>query len=205
MHFTMCLASLLAMLAPSAASAASDADAKVDVHVREEAPARRVFTLEWNPAALLLQRVSANLEIAPAEHHTLILSPYYFYPRTAAFTNGDGQEVLSQKVTGFGGEIGYRYYAGRGGLRGFFFGPSFIAAKAKVTAGDGTETSFDDFGFAADLGYQALVGDRVLLSLGAGAQYLVTTESIPDQQMPANVYANRGLQPRLLFALGYAF
>ena len=186
--------------------AASAAEANpVDVRIPEASPPRRVFAIEYNPIALAIDRISIDVEVAPAEHHALILSPYYFYPRTAAFMNDSGQAVLSQKFEGAGGELGYRYYFGRGGLRGAFVGPSVLAAWVNATAGDGAQTSFGDIGFAADVGYQALVVDDWVVSLGAGAQYVWTTRSIPDQQMPANLYANRGIQPRVLFALGYAF
>jgi hypothetical protein len=55
------------------------------------------------------------------------------------------------------------------------------------------------------VGYQALVADRVVVGAGVGAQYTLTDKSIPNQQFPANVYANAGLRPRLLFSVGWAF
>lgn len=183
---------------------AAEANA-VDVRIPEAPPPARVVAIEYNPIALAINRISFNVELAPAEHHALVLSPYYFYPATPTFTNGAGLTVLGQKFEGLGGELGYRYYFGRGGLRGWFAGPSILAAWVESTAGDGAKTSFEDVGVAADVGYQALVVDDWVVSLGAGAQFVWTTRSIPDQQMPANIYANRGVQPRVLFALGYAF
>jgi hypothetical protein len=199
----MCL--FIGSVPRSAAAQSFPSAGSVDVAVEEGPPSRRGVALEFNPLALLIQRISGTIELAPADHHALELSAYYFYPATAAFTNPGGQEVPSQRFAGFGGELGYRYYWKGGGLRGPFIGPSVIAAWGKATAGNGTETSFGDFGFAADVGYQALVAERCVVGLGAGVQYVVATRSIPDQQMPANVYANSGVQPRLLFALGYAF
>jgi hypothetical protein len=49
-----------------------------------------------------------------------------------------------------------------------------------------------------------LIADRVALSLGAGLQALTTSKSIPGQQFPAKIYANGGVLPRLLFAIGVA-
>jgi len=50
-----------------------------------------------------------------------------------------------------------------------------------------------------------LIADRVALSLGGGLQYTATSESIPSQQWPAQIYANNGLRPRVLISAGYAF
>jgi hypothetical protein len=183
----------------------------VDVVVKTEPPPRRVLTVEWNPVALLFERLSVNVEIAPADHHVLILSPYVFDARTAAFQSsatdaaGNAIQVESQRFEGVGGEIGYRYYTGLGGPRGLFVGPSFILASVQATAGDGSKTSLADFGVALDVGYQMLVADNWVVALGVGAQYTWATKSLPDQQWPADIYANSGVHVRPLFALGYAF
>ena len=90
-------------------------------------------------------------------------------------------------------------------MRGFFAGPSFIIGSFTATAQNGSETPYLMFGGALDVGYAILVADRVSISLGAGAQYTAPDKSIPNQQFPASVYANSGLRPRLLLALGCAF
>ena len=201
------LAAAVATIAPR--GAAAQPPAPVDVVVKDEPPPERVASIEFNPAALLIDRISFNIEIVPVDHHALILSPYYFYPSTSAFSrtdsNGNTTLVGETEFEGFGGELGYRYYWGHNGPRGMFIGPSLIAAWVQAKAPDGMKTTFSDLGVAADIGYQMLVADDWLVSLGAGVQYLTTTKSIPDQQAPANFYANRGVQPRILFALGYAF
>jgi hypothetical protein len=177
----------------------------VDVVVPSPTPPRRLVTIEYNPLALVVGRISANVEIVPLEHHGIILSPFYFNTTTPTFTNDAGQVVLSQNFKGFGGEIGYRYYSGREGPRGWFVGPSFVFASVEATAGNGTQTSLSDYGVAVDVGYQAIVAARWVVSLGGGGQYTFTGATLPSQQMPANIYANAGLHPRILFALGYAF
>jgi hypothetical protein len=75
----------------------------------------------------------------------------------------------------------------------------------KATAQDGTQTHFHNYGVAADVGYQMLVADRVVISLGAGVQYNWISRSIPNQQFPAKLYANGGVRPRVLLSLGWAF
>jgi hypothetical protein len=194
--------------ATAPAPAPAPAFAPVDVAVNEPTPARRVFALEWNPLALFIDRISVNLEIALADHHALLLAPFVFDTRTASFIDVRGDATIvraSQRFEGVGGEIGYRYYAGYGGLRGFFAGPSFILAGVKGTDGAGDQTTFMNYGVAIDVGWQALVAADWVVSLGGGGQYTFASKSIPDQQAPAAYYANSGLHPRALAALGYAF
>jgi hypothetical protein len=194
--------------APATTPPSAPAFAPVDVAVNEPTPARRVFAVEWNPVALVIDRISVNLEIAPADHHALVLAPFVFDTRTASFVDVEGDAATlhaSQRFEGVGGEIGYRYYAGHGGLRGFFAGPSFILAGVRGTDGAGDHTTFMNYGVAVDVGWQALVASDWVVSLGGGGQYTFTSQSIPDQQAPAAYYANNGLHPRALAALGYAF
>jgi hypothetical protein len=186
----------------------------VDVVLREAPEPHRTLTVEWNPLALFIDRLSANVVVVPGDHHGLVLSPFYTWASTVPYaTNIDGQgnalpytlNVLSQSFKGFGGELGYRYYLGRGGPRGLFAGPSVLLADITATAGNGSQTSFVDVGVAGDVGYEALVGDVVAISVGGGLQYTFVGKSIPDQQLPASIYANSRLYPRLLLAMGYAF
>jgi hypothetical protein len=190
------------------ASAPAIASAPVDVAVSEPAPARRIFAIEFNPVALFIHRISGNLEIVPADHHALVLNGYYFNTSTAQFTSVDGDAVVvtpSQRFDGGGGEVGYRYYTGRGGPRGFFAGPSFTLARVSATDRAGDETSLFNYGVAIDVGWQALVADDWVVSLGGGATYDFTSKSLPDQQAPAAYYANGGAHARVLVAVGYAF
>jgi hypothetical protein len=192
------------------ATAMAEPEAAVDVVVRDPPPPRRVVCIEWNPLPLFtIGKASADVVVVPVEHHALVLSPFYSWTKTVPIyvidDAGNATQLPEQKFAGFGGEVGYRYYAGDGGPRGFFVGPSLILASFEATADDGTKTSFLDFGLAADAGYQMLVADRVALGLGGGVQYLWTTKSIPDQQFPSRIYANRGLAPRVLASLGWAF
>jgi hypothetical protein len=202
-----------ALSSGAAAIARADQPPPVDVSIKEAPPPARVVTLQWNPVDLVYERLSANLQIVPVSHHALVLTPFYFDSQTAAFTqsgtdsagNAVNVQVPSQKFEGFGGEIGYRYFTGLAGPRGFFIGPSFVIADVQATAGSGAQTTIMDYGIAVDAGYQMLVADNWAVSLGLGAEYVFTSKSLPDQQWPANIYANSGFHPRPLFALGYAF
>jgi hypothetical protein len=192
----------------ASAQAPTLASAPVDVAVNEPAPARRVFAIEFNPLALFIHRIGGNLEIVPVDHHALTLTGYYFNTRTASFMSPENGALVttpSQRFDGAGGEIGYRWYAGRGGPRGFFAGPSFTLARVHATDSVGNEMSFFNYGAALDVGWQALIADDWLISVGGGITYTFTSKSLPDQQAPAAYYANGGLHPRALAAVGYAF
>jgi hypothetical protein len=202
-------ASAAALLA--ALRATAEPQRPVDVVLREAPPPRRVLTIEYNPLSLVIGKVSGNVVVVPIDHHGLVLTPFHVSTTTVRINRvldmaGAVVERLpEQKFEGFGGEIGYRYYSGLGGPRGFFAGPSFALASITATAANGTETSFLDYVLGADIGYEALVGDRIAVTLGVGAQYTFTSKTIPNQQPPANIYANSGFEPRLLAALGCAF
>jgi hypothetical protein len=217
----LCIASMtvsaaLATMLTAATNAAADPPPPVDVVLREPPPAQRTLTVEWNPLALIVGKVSANVVIVPIDHHALVLSPFYASTTTVPIwivdpnappnpMGGTNVQLPTQTFEGFGGEIGYRYYLGHGGPRGFFAGPSFIVASMTAKAQDSSQLSFWDYGLALDIGYEALVADRVALALGGGAQYVTTSKSIPDQQLPAAVYANSAVRPRALVSVGYAF
>ena len=218
----LCIASMtvsgaLATMLTASPNATADPPPPVDVVLREPSPPERPVTVEWNPLALIVGKLSANVVLVPIEHHALVLSPFYARTTTVPIcvVSDSGTspacgftpsvQLPQQTFEGFGGEIGYRYYLGHGGPRGFFAGPSFVIASMTAKAQDASQLAFWDYGLAVDIGYEALIGDRVALALGGGAQYVTTSKSIPDQQLPAAVYANSALRPRVLLSLGYAF
>jgi hypothetical protein len=198
----------------------------VDVAVTDEVPPRRYVAIEWNPLPLFtmhtgvrpsdpgrpkqggLGKLSANIVVAPCEHHAVVISPFYVLTRTTPIQIWDDQlnatQLPIQTFRGYGTELGYRYYTGRGGLRGLFLGPSLILGAFTATAENGQKKPYLDYGVAGDVGYQALVLDRVSLSLGAGLQYTTTSKSIPEQMLWAKVFANSAVFPRVLISVGYA-
>ncbi len=194
----------------SSRAAVAEPPPPVDVVIHDAPHSRRILAIEWNPLPLFtIGKLSANVVFVPVDHHALVLSPFYAWTSTAPIyifdDAGTPTQLPEQKFKGFGGEIGYRYYFGEGGPRGFFVGPSLILASFTATAADASKTHFFDVGVAADAGYEVLIADNVALSLGGGLQYVATTKSIPDQQFPARIYANSGLRPRVLASVGWAF
>jgi hypothetical protein len=208
------LASAAAGVTATTRTALAEPPPPVDVALREAPDPHRALTVEWNPLGLFIDRFSVNVVVVPWDHHGLVLSPFYTWASTVPYATGiDGAgnslpytlNVLKQSFQGFGGELGYRYYFGKGGPRGLFAGPSVLLADITATAGNGSKTSFSDVGVAGDVGYEALVGDAIAVSVGAGVQYTFVSKSIPDQQLPASIYANSRIYPRLLLSMGYAF
>jgi hypothetical protein len=193
----------------AAAQPPPPADTPVDVVLHDTPPPRRLLSVEWNPLSMIVGKYSANVVIAPVDHHALVLSPFYVstttYPIYVFDDQGNSTQLPTQTFSGFGGEIGYRYYTGLGGPRGFFAGPSLILAGMNAKAQNGSSTGYLDYGVALDVGYEMLVVDCLALSLGAGVQYTTPSTTIPSQQFPADVYANGKLAPRALASIGWAF
>ncbi len=202
---TVVLLAALALPAP----ARGEAEPAVDVRLQLPPPPHRIMSLSYNPLELIFGKVSIDAVIVPRSHHALVLSPFYVTTTTAPIyvfdDMGHPTQLTAQSFRGAGAELGYRYYFGQQGPRGFYLGPSVVLAWMQVTAGNGSETNFLHYGFAADAGYQLLIADRVSLSLGAGLQVVLTDKSIPKQQFPARFYANEGVAPRVNASLGVAF
>ena len=196
-------------VAPPVLAAPAPADTAVDVTIPEPRPPRRFIAVEWNPLPLVIGKLSANVVVVPVDHHGLVLSPFYAWTTTEpiyVFDDlGSATQLPQQKFSGFGGEIGYRYYTDRGGPRGLFAGPSVILGAMTATAQNGDRTSYLDWGVALDVGYELILADAVAVSLGGGVQYTMPDKSIPNQQFPADVYANSKLLPRALASIGWAF
>jgi hypothetical protein len=181
-------------------------DAKAQDDARLYSPdhgPRRTFAVEINPVLPFINHYGVNVEIVPVSHHALVLSPYYSDSTTGGGQPGTG--TLPNTFEGFGGELGYRYYFGEDGPRGVFLGASFLLGWQKVTPQNGDSFNFTNFGGALDVGYQALVGDFLVLGIGAGLQYTTVSQELPLQELPASIVANKALRPRLLTSFGFAF
>jgi hypothetical protein len=164
--------------------------------------------------------------IVPVDHHALVLSPFYVSTTTQPITvntaDGSVQQptpagsmcpltmpcmmvLPKQTFWGVGGEIGYRYYTEERGPRGFFVGPSFILGVMTAKAQNGDKLGYLDLGGALDVGWQTIIADSVTVSFGVGVQFTAPDKSIPNQQFPADIYANTRVFPRALASIGWAF
>jgi hypothetical protein len=206
---TLAAGALLAALLTTAGVARAENETTVDVVVHEPPVPQRRFSVAWNPLPLLFGKVSFDVVFLPKDHHGLLLTPFFASASTAAVyafdDHGAPRQLPEQTFTGAGLEIGYRYYFGRSGPRGLFFGPSLLLGGFAATAQNGDQTHYLHYGLAVDVGYQILIDDRISLLLGGGIQGATASTSIPPQQFPAKLYANFGVYPRVLASIGVAF
>ncbi|MEA2749518.1 MAG: hypothetical protein QOI41_3661, partial [Myxococcales bacterium] len=122
-------------------------------------------------------------------------------------------DVDAGSLTGFGGELGYRFYTGERGMNGFYIGPSVLFASWSQSLPDGVPANtpkpdgFTAIGGALDLGGQAVIGPGVIVGGGFGLQY--TKNSIDVNTDNLNIasaaIAGGGVRPRFLLSVGYGF
>lgn len=181
--------------APAATPAEKPADDDDDKDLKR-------IALELNPVGIAIGRYSIQGEYMLARHHAVTLNP--FFTSTSIKVN----DVEVGSLTGFGGELGYRFYTGNKGANGFFVGPSVLFASYNSEAvGGGSSQSFTAMGGALDLGGQFIIGPGVVLGVGGGLQYTSNSEEIntDNLNLASAVIAGGGVRPRLLFAVGYSF
>ena len=159
--------------------------------------AKRHFALYYDLFTFAEARYGLNLQIVPTSHHALLLNAYYMTTHTNSDSNNQFQ--------GPGFELGYHYFFGHDGPRGLHIGPSLLLGVFDGIPALGPTVHFVTWGVAADIGWQALLLDRLVIGISAGAQYSQPTVTIPVQELPAGLDANRGVHPRLNLSLGVAF
>ena len=181
----------------------------------EEEPRTPTLALELNPLGVAIGRFSGNLEFLIATHHAAVLSPHYYY----AYPGQDDQ------LTGGGVELGYRYYTGKYGPHGWFFGASFLYGQytyvhtsanlvqgtcvAFVARADCPDnTTYDAYGGALDVGYQLLLRQHLVVGAGLGVQYVAFSQQ-PTFETQSNSHQDllygSGLRPRFLLEIGGRF
>lgn len=147
-------------------------------------------------------RVSFNLEWAPATHHVIVLSPHFVHTSADIAVAGDATQ--SQSFTGFGGELGYRYYTGHRGMNGIFIGPSLITGFYEANLPN-SNVFFGDFGAALDVGLQEIFFNHLIVGGGVGIEYLGVGHDFRDLPSGPAAIASQGVKPRLLLEVGYGF
>lgn len=161
------------------------------------------FAIEWSPLGIISGgRLSLNLEWAPVTHNVIVVSPHIV--RTSVDIATDSDTTAQHTFTGFGGELGYRYYTGRRGMNGVFIGPSFIAGvyNGSLPAGD---QAFTDVGIALDVGVHEIVWNHLVIGGGVGVEYLHVSHDFHDLPSAPAQIASSGVKPRLLMEIGYGF
>jgi len=162
--------------------------------------------VQGNPLAFIIGRYSIDLEYLPAPHHALHATPFFEY----ALPGVDDQ------LSGFGGEVGYRFYTGEHGPHGFFAGASLLVSELEYIHGNprgvpldtANDTQYVQLGGAIDVGYQIIVLGNFCAGAGAGLQYTFDTIS-PTFEYSSHPWHDlvygAGLRPRALLQVGAAF
>lgn len=186
---------------PPAAAAPAGAAEKTTADDDDDKDLKRI-SLELNPVGIGIGRYSIQGEYMLARHHAVTLNP--FFTSTSIKVN----DVEVGSLSGFGGELGYRFYTGDKGANGFFVGPSVLFASYSSEAiGGASSQSFTALGGAVDLGGQFIIGPGIVLGVGGGLQYTSNSEEIntDNLNLASAIIAGGGVRPRLLFAVGYSF
>ncbi len=179
--------------------------------VQQPKPEPTHFAISTNPFNLYIGRYGINFEYQPVLHHGLIVSPHYDHVNadmTGTDINGNST-TYKDSFSGYGAELGYRFYSGEKGFNGFFASPSLLLASYKasgvpllgVTSGD---VSFTSVGWAWEVGGQGQIGNFIIGG-GGGLQYTHVSKEIENLPLAAAVIAGGGWRPRLIMSIGGAF
>jgi hypothetical protein len=166
------------------------------IYVYEE-PVARPVAITFNPAALVLGRLSANVEVLLAPHHSLVLSP-----NVLAFQENhggrydlasEGLGFATQRSSSFGGELGYHYWwQWRRSLVGPYFGPSLLLGSVTNASVGPTAAAQAYWGGAFDAGGQGVLPGGFTLGAGVGLGFV-------------EVASVAAVFPRFLLQLGWSF
>jgi hypothetical protein len=157
----------------------------------------RPVAITLNPLDLGLSRLSANVEVLVAPHHSLIVSPNILVldenrgGRYSLFTEALG--FASQTSSGFGVEVGYHYWwRWRRSLRGPFFGPSALLGSTTNAYVGTTNNAQGYWGVAFDLGGQEVLPGGFTLGAGLGLGLVHMADAT-------------AVFPRVLMQIGWSF
>lgn len=138
-------------------------------------------TVTANPLDLLVGALNGAYEKSLGNYNSFLVSGSYY-----------SWTLLSDKITGIGGGVGYRHYLGDEEFNGFFgqgsAGVVFASALGVST------TAFDVGGLA---GYKWIFGEGFTLEAGAGASFVLgTLKGYPGFG---------GFSPTIMLSLGYSW
>lgn len=122
------------------------------------------LTFSINPAMLLLGGMGAEVEMAVSPAISLFAAPSLIFGNSV-FASG-----TDVSTSGFGIDIGLRYFIWKKAPKGFWFGPYGGFSVVTASVGD-IETNASGLGFGGMLGYSWIFGSSFYFSLGAGGGY----------------------------------
>ena len=179
--------------------------------VQEPKEAPKQFAITTNPLNLYIGRYAINFEYQPVLHHGLIVTPHYDHVNAdlSSWDANGNRITYNDSFSGFGAELGYRFYSGYKGFNGFFASPSLLLATYKssgalVPGVTSANQSFTSVGWAWEVGGQGQIGGFIIGG-GGGLQYTHVSKDFADLPLAASVIAGGGWRPRILLNIGGAF
>jgi hypothetical protein len=142
------------------------------VYVAEESH-RPAFAVTLDPLPLIGARLSGNVEVLLAPHHSIIASPNVLFmqaDRGGRFSFvSEGLGFAARTSGGFGIELGYHYYwRAYRLLHGPFFGPSLLlGSTTEASVGDPSHAQ-GYWGLAFDVGWQEVFAGGFTMGGGLG-------------------------------------
>ncbi len=134
-----------------------------DVLAESTPPSEPNWTIQVDPLTTVLGYVHVQVEHTFGEHFSVYLGPSL---RLFSAPFSDPEDYL-----GFGAEAGVRWYFLGGAPRGWWALVRGVGARLQTDANGPRETAFGGYGSVLG-GYTFILADWLVLSVGAGAQYL---------------------------------
>jgi hypothetical protein len=159
-----------------------------------------------NIGDIVVGRLSFSIEQMLAQHHAVYLAAH---GQIAGF-------VVNDWFAGAGAELGYRFYLGRGGTRGVYFGPCAFFAESYSGGAIGLESITGTFtgekkpwmtmaGGAFEVGYKWMSGRGFLIGSGFGMELREASRPKAEVSQLAWLFDGGGVRPRVSIVMGQAF
>jgi len=161
-----------------------------------EEPPPHAVAITLDPLPLVWGRLSGNVEVQVAPHHSLVASPnvlVFSEDRNSPRALADGFGFASPASRGVGIELGYHYWSRWArSLRGPFLGPSFLlGSTTSANVGDASHAQ-SYWGLALDLGGQEVLAGGLTIGAGVGIGFL-------------RMAGAEAVFPRALLQMGWSF
>lgn len=117
-----------------------------------------------NPALLPWGRMAGRLEIAPLSAHAVFFE-FAKWDLPISYSALGQSVAVNVPVYEYG--FGYHLFPQGQGVSGFYIGPRFIYAHGEVDQAVGKATAW-----GADLGYQLVIADHIVLNAGIGVMHI---------------------------------
>ena len=146
--------------------------------------------IKVGPLGFLFGNYNLRYEKALGEKTSFIVGGNYY-----------NYKLFSVQTTGFGLDLGYRYYF-KDAIKGAYVSPylSYDFNSTTVSIDDDTTGKFSTAGISGIAGYQWIAGGGFVVDLGLGYGY---SFQVSKDEILNNTYGGGGV--RFLFSIGYAF